>query len=868
MILISSKFNDLIQSAFETAIRDGKDTVILKLNYKRKKGTVDDTHKCPEDGGPTKSEDDPKEGGPKGDAPKEKKLTKGQLKKIRVTTVNTPEFKSWFGKSVISEKDGSPMVVYHGSGNPGHNTFQTDTDRKIGKSVMSLFGKKNETTTMGAWFTNNPRTAETFSKTGHEKAVSKLEWNKDNIYVYNESVVKSGSIYPVYLSLQNPKIYEPVTLTKKAKSDYDKWIHGDKDEWEEVSDPFEQMMDDRDEFSIYYGNHGADVVGERGHWRQRMAAKDAEGTNQKFVAKLKAEGHDGIVIRNTEYDTPRKGVTVDQYVIFEPSQVKSIFNPKPTSSAIITNSKGVPEEYVPPVKQNYKCPEDPPGSGNFKCDLPEDEKAPEDKTSPDEKPKKGKKEKGPWQPKKMPKYPERGVDTEFYREVENHLKKDVYTDEENILLDGWRHKDNAKLTKDEDEIMAGIMEKSTVPWGSTVYQHMDISEKLKEGDEISVDTFSTAYTSYLNMWDTGSRGGKSMANPTLMRIRYPAGSHIVYRGDDHNSVIIDKGSKYKVTHVTGSREYVVELVQDEKPPAPKRPPIPKTEGFDVNRYNKEWRKYTGKRFPGVSGGIGKMELDKLDLNDDTKKIITDTISGVEGGILKKLKLPGLRGIALYNSDFEEMDKSFAAFGDGVMWFNPKEIGRLNLEEDTHDGMVKTERERIIAQQEVIDEITAVEESMREPGKLGKYEKSVARIKNAVARYDDGDDSLMPWNYSKDNVEEGIRPSNCIHYFNTPEERMQCVIYHEMGHAVHQLYGVRNLDRYEATMWNNNSYSPFEKEVAKTMYSRDGAFLPSTYSIKNPKEWFAENFALYKMGRHDCVDDKALDLFKKMEAGGK
>lgn len=362
MIFIS-KFDNLIQDAFETALKDGKDTVILKLNYKCKKGTVDDTNRCTPEGESDSGEDSKTQEEPK----KEKKLTKGQLKKIRVTTVNTPEFKSWFGKSTISEKDGSPMVVYHGSGSPGHNTFQTDTDRKIGMG-NTLWGK-NETTTLGAWFTDNPRTAESFSKSGYEKFVTRLEWNKDNVHVYDENAVKSGAIYPVYLSVQNPKVYEPKTKKVYAGKDH----AGNVVEKDAIDDPFEQMMDDRDEFAVYAGNYGEDVKGKRGYWRQRMAAKDAEGTNKKFVAKLKAEGYDGIVIRKTDYDSPRKGVTVDQYVVFEPNQIKSVFNPKPTSSKVITNSKGIPEEYVPLVKQNYKCPENPPGSGNFKCDLPEDD---------------------------------------------------------------------------------------------------------------------------------------------------------------------------------------------------------------------------------------------------------------------------------------------------------------------------------------------------------------------------------------------------------------------------------------------------------------------------------------------------------------
>lgn len=39
-------------------------------------------------------------------------ITKKQYK----TVVNSPEFKSWFGNSITVDKDGNPMVFYHGTG--------------------------------------------------------------------------------------------------------------------------------------------------------------------------------------------------------------------------------------------------------------------------------------------------------------------------------------------------------------------------------------------------------------------------------------------------------------------------------------------------------------------------------------------------------------------------------------------------------------------------------------------------------------------------------------------------------------------------------------------------------------------------------
>jgi hypothetical protein len=80
----------------------------------------------------------------------------------------TPEFKAWFGDSKVVDKDGKPLVVYHGSTDANFTSFDPDKGR------LGL---------RGIYFTENP------------------EWASS--YTMGK---KTGAVIPAYLSLKNPKI--------------------------------------------------------------------------------------------------------------------------------------------------------------------------------------------------------------------------------------------------------------------------------------------------------------------------------------------------------------------------------------------------------------------------------------------------------------------------------------------------------------------------------------------------------------------------------------------------------------------------------------------------------------------------------------
>jgi hypothetical protein len=95
---------------------------------------------------------------------------------FRTAKIDTPEFKSWFGKSVAKQPDGKPIVFYHGT------TAEFDTFRP------SRSGKYGS----GIYFTNSPSGAESYKKSNRGKGTA-------------PKVIK------VHLRMENPLfLHEPI----------------------------------------------------------------------------------------------------------------------------------------------------------------------------------------------------------------------------------------------------------------------------------------------------------------------------------------------------------------------------------------------------------------------------------------------------------------------------------------------------------------------------------------------------------------------------------------------------------------------------------------------------------------------------------
>jgi hypothetical protein len=98
----------------------------------------------------------------------EREQNKGDIR-YSIQSPDTPEFKRWFGDSKVVDKDGKPLVVYHGSGTKNLSIFDTKlVTKRTPKGDLA-----------GTYFTADINSAGNYAK-------------------------RNGEVYAVYLSIKNP----------------------------------------------------------------------------------------------------------------------------------------------------------------------------------------------------------------------------------------------------------------------------------------------------------------------------------------------------------------------------------------------------------------------------------------------------------------------------------------------------------------------------------------------------------------------------------------------------------------------------------------------------------------------------------------
>lgn len=257
----------------------------------------------------------------------------------------------------LRDKDGNPKILYHGS--------------KYAFTVFNIdaAGQSNKMARAGYWFTESRDGALDFSSN---------VWYGD---------MKNPYAYAVYLNITNPKIYtnfqvdeEKELVRKKMHENYydrkaldDKWLENlrpyysyshiyTREELESVLkykvsknriDEFiedvklseklyeeykvlDNQFDELD-FSDAYENFRTDVYKTVGKTARDaniggvgMVLDNAKEVLDNYRNGLIAQGYDGIVIKNTRFDSSVFGGRNDQYVAFFPEQIKSIDNLNPT----------------------------------------------------------------------------------------------------------------------------------------------------------------------------------------------------------------------------------------------------------------------------------------------------------------------------------------------------------------------------------------------------------------------------------------------------------------------------------------------------------------------------------------------------------
>lgn len=198
-------------------------------------------------------------------------------------------FWNWFGDSKVVDEDGRPLVMTHFS------SEKFDTFRR------EFAGVNNEESAVGFWFADR----EDFAFNDPSKRPEK---------------------YNVYLRLQTPKIFDGKgTITEQ----YSKVAVEELDPYTQ----FQRMIDELmyQDPSMWYDTiyesmwGGMEKVKTKAHF-SNLSAERKQEVMGKIVSALQEQGYDGVVIKNTQMDSLNENERINQYVAFEPNQIKSTEN--------------------------------------------------------------------------------------------------------------------------------------------------------------------------------------------------------------------------------------------------------------------------------------------------------------------------------------------------------------------------------------------------------------------------------------------------------------------------------------------------------------------------------------------------------------
>ena len=202
--------------------------------------------------------------------------------------------------------------------------------------------------------------------------------------------------------------------------------------------------------------------------------------------------------------------------------------------------------------------------------------------------------------------------------------------------------------------------------------------------------------------------------------------------------------------------------------------------------------------------------------------LDDEIASQLGALMKEVdelaelyNVPKLRSITV-----TAKKRSMMAMGDGNLYINPKYFNRKNPDKSKRDAFLGT----------------------------GYYKRETELAK----KFKIGDSLSKE---RKTRPDTWVRPHNAFYFFEDEIDRFRNILYHEFGHQVHQMKNLKN------DLWDR---PPIEKKFLDYQYDEGKSFFlkgATRYSTYNQKEWFAENFSLYHMGREELVDPKFIEFLE-------
>lgn len=289
--------------------------------------------------------------------------------------IATTAFSRWFGNSKVVDKDGQPLVVYHGTA----NSFAEFSSKLLGGATGAPSAK------LGFFFAGSPITANKYARNAEKgnrrtktETEIRLDIEKESIEFHVKRIAeeKARQTDEAYRNFRDKmKENYGVDDSKTARQSYDEMIQRHIDYHEEsISEKqakvkeLENLVEEENGIAAKGEKTGANIIPVFLSIKNPMVIDQKKSPYRimsyyETLRKAKAAGHDGVIIKNTFDGMPQPGWITSLiakvrkldtpsdtiYIAFESNQIKSVFNQAPTEAPGILEAAVVSNEAESPM---------------------------------------------------------------------------------------------------------------------------------------------------------------------------------------------------------------------------------------------------------------------------------------------------------------------------------------------------------------------------------------------------------------------------------------------------------------------------------------------------------------------------------------
>lgn len=280
----------------------------------------------------------------------------------------SPAFKAWFGASKVVDANGNPLQVYHGS-NYSFSSFKSSQGNAEG-----FVGK-------GFYFTSNPddagdnytgmgpdlkikveREIEQIEQKDAEDIAQLLNMNPDDVtqmmddyepndelkalikkHVESKMVGEQPNIMPVYLKMVNPfyigmrktnyfEINYPEDENKPPRGNGMKVLNAIKKACNELRVDYDRYISRLSEETELMTDFNSNDLFEAMKKADDYLIDEVEGTGEFHRKVIEYSGFDGVIMDARRFKNMPHASNSIHYIVFKPSQIKSVNNLTPGRS--------------------------------------------------------------------------------------------------------------------------------------------------------------------------------------------------------------------------------------------------------------------------------------------------------------------------------------------------------------------------------------------------------------------------------------------------------------------------------------------------------------------------------------------------------